>query len=119
MKWRPSGRKVGKRWAVSWRDASSAVTGDICPPEAETRRIGPVLAEKTITLSRFQEPPVTAAGRLPMGCAAPPGTAIFLSLPDDWKARNLLSGDQNGWRTPACVSDSDPARGVAATESKG
>src|SRR5438552_4430141 len=51
-------------------------------------------------------------------CTAPEETSIFFSLPPASKATYRLSGDQNGkCRIPFRLV-SEPARGLASTESK-
>src|SRR4029450_13772213 len=89
-----SGRNDGHRWLPSF----AVVTGLGVPPAASIF-CNPVtaVAEKTITLSRFQVPPPArpAAAHSVTGC--PPDTSIFLRLAAAKKATDRPSDGPHGW----------------------
>src|SRR5262245_36609365 len=107
----PSGKNCGNRCCPSWREASSSMTGETGPPDAETRRMPVEPVEK-----RIVSPGPHVAGRksatLAIVCGGPPALAIFFSFPSAKKPTHRLSGDQNGYSAPS-VPDSE----CAATES--
>jgi len=73
----------GRTWTPSLRDGSIAVSGDATPPDAETCIMPLMLSAKTITPSRFHEPPTMFPCTSHIVCAGPPEISIFASLPPD------------------------------------
>ena len=73
-KWFPSGKKLGNRCEFSAALELIAVTVSASPPEALTRRSGPLnVGAKRMTLSMFHDPPLPTRAELTENGGAPVG----------------------------------------------
>ena len=110
----PSGRKIGNRWAVCLRAASSAVTGVGSPPRAGTRYSGPLASgAKTMTPSAFHAPPRKFGGRADLlGAAARHRQRLELAVGAEADAAAVGRPE----RQVGAVTTLQPPRAMASSE---
>ena len=88
------GRTCGQRWPLS--SGFNFVTGTGVPPPEGTRERTPVLFSAAMILPSSPQLPPKPLGASDSVTAAPPSTAIFLSLPSAKNPIQSPAGEKNG-----------------------